>query len=57
MKIKVNVSTDSRLVKQCVVIEDEDNPRNYLVVTTHSPTGSLKAIIKQLQEYLDEHDN
>lgn len=55
MKIKVVVSTDSNLVKQMVLIADEDNPKNYLVVTSHSSTGSIQSIIQQLQEYLDEH--
>lgn len=57
MKIKVDVSTDSRLVKQAVLIVEEENPRNYLCITTHSTRGSIQSIIKQLQEYLDNHED
>lgn len=55
MKIKVVVTTDPSLVKQAVIIEDEDNHQNYLIVTTGSPKGSIRAIIEQLQKYLEEH--
>lgn len=54
MKIKVKVAPDINLIKQVVVIEDEENPRNYLVITTHSARGSLQSLVAQLQEYLNE---
>ena len=54
MKVKIEVSPDPQLVKQYVVITEEDNPRNYLCITTHSAKASIQYLIAQLQEYLNK---
>lgn len=54
MKVKIEVSPDPQLVKQYVVITEEDNPRNYLCITTHSAQASIRSLIAQLQEYLNK---
>lgn len=54
MKVRIVVSTDSKLLKQTVQIIEEENPRNYLCVTTHSARDSLKELITQIEKYLKE---
>lgn len=55
MKVCITVAPDSKLLKQTVQIVEEENPRNYLIVTTHSARDSLQQIITQLEKYLNEN--
>ncbi|MCW3101170.1 MAG: hypothetical protein JWL77_6788 [Chthonomonadaceae bacterium] len=55
MKVKIEIAPAPNLIKQYIVISEEDNPRNYLCITTHSAKASIATIIAQLQEYLNEN--
>lgn len=55
MKIRIEVTPDIHLIKQVVLLVDDENPRNYLAITTHSARGSLQALVAQIQEYLNEN--
>lgn len=48
------ISTINLLMKQVVTIEDEENPRNYIVLNTYNATDEIQNLIKQLEQYLKE---